>query len=108
VVPGVDGQLPAVDDAKDDAKPDAVPALYRGSEGRAGPVVITLVVDGERFAVRRGGGGGGVYYDWLSGPNPGYGFGVSGAVDQPANEHRESIRTFLAMIDPATGFIGDD
>jgi hypothetical protein len=102
VVPGVHGQLPAVDDAK----PDAVPAVYRGSEGIAGPVAFTLVVDGERFAVRRGGGGG-VYYDWLSGPNPGYGFGGSGAVDQPADEHRESIRTFLAMIDPVTGFIGD-
>jgi hypothetical protein len=94
--------------AADDAKADAVPAVYRGSEGMPGPVEFTLVVDGERFAVRRGWGGGGVAYDWLSGPNPGYGFGSSGAIDRPADEHRESIRTFLAMIDPATGFIGDD
>ncbi len=25
-----------------------------------------------------------------------------------AEEHRESIRAFLAMIDPNTGYIGDD
>jgi hypothetical protein len=23
-------------------------------------------------------------------------------------EHRESIRTFLAMIDPSTGYLGED
>lgn len=84
-----------------------VPAVYRGPEGRPGPVLFTLDVDGELFAVRRGAAGGSAY-DWLSGPNQGYGFGESGPSDRPAEEHRQSIRNFLAMIDPATGYIGDD
>ena len=58
--------------------PPAVPAVYRGTEGRPGPVLFTLDVDGERFAIRRAGEGG-TAYDWLSGPNKGYGFGSSGA-----------------------------
>jgi hypothetical protein len=85
----------------------AVPAVYRGTEGRAGPVLFTLVVDGERFAIRRAGDGG-TAYDWLSGPDKDYGFGSSGTPDRPVGEHRESIRVFLAMIDPNTGYIGDD
>ena len=47
-------------------------------------------------------------YDWLSGPNKGYGFGSSETPNRPVEEHRESIRLFLAMIDPNTGYIGDD
>ena len=34
-----------------------------------------LDVDGERFAIRRAGDGG-TGYDWLSGPNEGYGIGL--------------------------------
>ena len=87
----------------------AVPAEYRGTEGRPGPVVFTLEVDGERFAVRRAAWGqAGTDYDWLSGPNKGYGFGSSGTPDRPAQEHQEEIRVFLAMINPETGYIGDD
>jgi hypothetical protein len=85
----------------------AVPAVYRGTEGRPGPVLFTVDVDGERFAIRRAGGGG-TAYDWLSGPNQGYGFGSGGTLDRSVEEHRESIRAFLAMIDPHTGYIGDD
>jgi len=85
----------------------AVPAVYRGTEGGPGPVLFTLDVDGERFAIRRAGGGG-TAYDWLSGPNKGYGFGSSGTPDRPVEGHRESVRVFLAMIDPNTGYIGDD
>ena len=69
-------------------------------------MLFTLDVDGERFAIRRAGDGG-TAYDWLSGPNKGYGFGSSGPPDRPVEEHRESIRAFLAMIDPDTGYIGD-
>jgi hypothetical protein len=87
--------------------PPAVPAVYRGTEGRSGPVLFTLDVDGERFAIRRVGDGG-TAYDWLSGPNQGYGFGSSGTPNRSVQEHRESIRVFLAMIDPNTGYIGDD
>ena len=84
----------------------AVPAVYRGTAGSPGPALCTFDVDGERFAVRRAGDGG-TAYDWLSGPNEGYGFGSSRTPNRPAGEHRESIRAFLAMIDPDTGYIGD-
>ena len=87
--------------------PPVVPAVYRGTEGSPGPVLFALPVDGERFAIRRAGDGG-TQYDWLSGPNKGYGFASSGTPDRPVEEHRKSIRVFLAMIDPDTGYIGDD
>jgi hypothetical protein len=86
--------------------PLAVPAAYHGTGGSPGPVLFTLDVDGEWFAVRRAGDGG-TGYDWLSGPNEGYGFGSSGPPNRPAEEHRDSIRVFLAMIDPDTGYISD-
>ena len=86
---------------------EPVPGLYDGPEGRDGPVVTVLEVDGERFAVRRAHDGG-TSYDWLSGPNPGYGFGASTAPDAPEQDHRDSVRQFLSMIDPATGFIAED
>jgi hypothetical protein len=38
----------------------------------------------------------------------GYGFGSSGTPNRSMEEHRESTRSFLAMIDPNTGYIGDD
>jgi len=71
-------------------------------------VLFTLDVDGERFAIRRAGGDGGTAYDWLSGPNKGYGFASGGTPNRSVEEYRESIRVFLAMIDPSTGYIGDD
>ncbi len=70
-------------------------------------MLYTLDVDGELFAIRRAADGGTAYY-WLSGPNEGYGFGSSGTPSRSAKEHRDCIRTFLAMIDPTTGYIGDD
>jgi hypothetical protein len=84
-----------------------VPAEYRGTEGRPGPVLFTLDVDGERFVIRRIGDGG-TAYDWLSGPNKGYGFASGGTTNRSVEEHRERIRVFLAMIDPNTGYIGYD
>jgi hypothetical protein len=70
-------------------------------------VLLTLDVDGESFAVRQASDGGSAY-DWLSGPNQGYGFGTSEPPSRPADEHRETVRTFLAQIDPATGYLADD
>jgi hypothetical protein len=87
--------------------PPAVPAAYRGTRGRPGPVLFTLDADGERFAIRRAGDGG-IACDWLNGPDEGCGFGSSGTRDRPVEEHRESIRAFLAMVDPDTGYLGDD
>ncbi len=91
----------------DEGDPLAVPSVYRGPEGRPGPVLFTLDVDGELFAIRRAWGGG-TGYDWMNGPNKGYGFASSETPSRSAEEHRESIRSFLAQIDPTTGYIGDD
>ena len=86
-----------------------VPAVYRGTEERPGPTLFILDVDGERFAIRRDAWGqGGTDYDWLSGPNKGYGFSSSATPNRSMEEHRESIRVFLAMINPETGYIGDE
>src|SRR5436190_23587897 len=63
----------------------------------------TSMANGSPFAKL---GDGGTAYDWLSGPNKGYGFGSSGTPNRSVEEHRESIRAFLAMIDPNTGYIG--
>jgi len=82
----------------------AVPDVYRG---RPGPVLVTLNVDGERFAIRQDGEGG-TTYDWLSGPNKGYGFATSETPNRSVEAHQESIREFLAMIDPTTGYIEDE
>jgi hypothetical protein len=65
----------------------AVPAAYRGTEGRPGPPLFTVDVDGERFAIRRSGNGG-TAYDWLSGRNEGYGFASSGPPDRPVDKHQ--------------------
>lgn len=67
-----------------------------------------VVVDGETFTVR-------VRVDgthdfgWSSGPNAGYGFSSGYPVGfAPADETIErDLRTFLAMIDPQTGYIAD-
>jgi hypothetical protein len=84
-----------------------VPDAYRGTEGRPRPVLSTLDVDGERFAIRLGDDGG-TAYDWVSGPNEGYGFTLSATPDRPVKEHQECIRNFLSMINPGTGYIEDD
>ena len=69
--------------------------------------MLALDVDGERFAIRQAEDGG-TTYDWMSGPNKGYGFASSGTPNRSVEEHREHIRVFLAVIDPDTGFIEDD
>ena len=69
-------------------------------------VIMELDVDGANFELRPGEFGG-THYTWVNGPNPGYGFSRSPAADS-AEQHRENIRCFLAMIDPKTGYIEDD
>ena len=44
----------------------------------------------------------------MIGPNPGYGFGSSLTLDYSLDDHRNSIRSFLAMVDPTTGYIEDN
>ncbi|MEU6021360.1 hypothetical protein [Micromonospora sp. NPDC047134] len=95
------------DDGGDrEPQPQAEPGLHPRPEGAVDATSLTIEVDGELFALRPDSGGG-THYTWLSGPNPGYGFGLSPTGDLSLDEHRENIRAFLAMIDPSTGFIGD-
>ncbi|MEU8168986.1 hypothetical protein AB0B97_21085 [Micromonospora sp. NPDC049004] len=85
----------------------AVPGLRPETEGTADAASRTLDVDGETFALRPNDCDG-TDYTWLSGPNPGYGFGMSPTAGLSVEEHRENIRDFLAMVDPTTGRIEDD
>jgi hypothetical protein len=69
---------------------------------------IRVEVDGEVFDVAARRGRPGQYqFDWVSGPNPGYGFaaGTSGGRVMDSAEIEESIRDFLASVDPETGYI---
>jgi hypothetical protein len=84
---------------------------------------VSIVVDGETFVVRPSRStDGGFDFDWISGPNAGYGFSsgelVAYSTDPasaappsraPASEEYfvEQIRAFLSMIDPATGYAAE-
>lgn len=90
-----------------DSPDAAVPGVYPEPQADEGRLLYTLEVDGETFAVRTRGDG--FDYDWISGRNKDYGFSSwGGAIDQSPEEHAESIRGFLGMIDPATGYIAED
>ncbi|MEV8375283.1 hypothetical protein AB0P21_21290 [Kribbella sp. NPDC056861] len=71
--------------------------------------VVELEVDGQVFEVRYRADGSGHYdFDWLNGPNPGYGFSSKSAGDaEPRSqaELEEAIRNFLKQVDPVTGYI---
>jgi hypothetical protein len=84
----------------------AVPGLAARDDPPPWASVTTIDVDGESFAVRLDARNG-VQYEWLSGPNRGYGFGVTGDPDPSIKEHRVRIRSFLNAIDPATGYLHD-
>jgi hypothetical protein len=89
--------------------------VYRGREGKhdsGSDPTFTLDVDGELFAVRTVEHPGIDYsdtdYTWLSGPNKGYGFGISGPLNLSLEDHRERVREFLGMVDPTTGYLEED
>ena len=84
---------------------EAVPGIYVPADADRGRLLYTLEVDGQTFSVRSRDGG--FDYDWISGANEGYGFGSSGGIEDSREAHEESIRSFLGMIDPATGYIAD-
>ena len=89
------------------ANPFAVPGVYPRHESVTGVASITFEVDGELFALRPDEHGG-TDYTWLTGPNNGYGFGTSPTPNWSTEAHRENIRSFLAQIDPSTGYIEED
>jgi pimeloyl-ACP methyl ester carboxylesterase len=65
-------------------------------------------VDGQAFDVAARRDRAGHYrFDWVSGPNPGYGFSSARSDGQPFSDAdiEQSIRDFLAMVDPETGYI---
>ena len=66
----------------------------------------SFTVDEETFLVRRRTEDDSHHYDWVSGPNDGYGFSVSGGSEPISRErHETAIRGFLTSIDPTTGFL---
>ena len=89
----------------DDGGWAAVPAVDPSSM-TDDEAATTLEVDGEVFELRPDGLGG-THYNWINGPNPGYGFSTSPTPDS-IEQHRASIRNFLSIVDPATGYIEDD
>ena len=65
-------------------------------------------VDGEVFDVAARRDRPGQYqFGWVSGPNPGYGFGVgtSDGGQMSSAEIEDTIRDWLARVDPETGYI---
>lgn len=78
--------------------------------------VVTLIVDGETFTVTCRPAEGQYAYDWISGPNPDYGFSTTlhqagGPRPHPPppiltrTQHEQSIRDFLSQINPDTGYL---
>ena len=102
-----DGCVKAIYPGSGNGDPEAVPGVCPKTKGVASAGPLTLEVDGEVFALSPNAFGG-TDYAWLSGPNPGYGFGASPTRNLSLDEHLENIRGFLAQIDPATGYIQDD
>jgi hypothetical protein len=100
------GDMDAIYPHGGDAEPSAVPGVDPDHESEPGPDAITLEVNGEVFALRPDDFSG-TDYTWLTGPNKGYGFGASPTANWSMEAHRENIRSFLAQIDPATGYLED-
>lgn len=81
--------------------------LYRYHQGVS--TRRKIVVDGETFTVKRRGRGN-YEYEWISGPNPGYGFASAShpRIELDEEGHRWSLREFLAEIDPVTGYLREE
>lgn len=71
---------------------DAAPGVDRRS--RSSPVLFTLEVDGEQFAVRRHVDGG-TDYECISNPALDRGFGTSDSPNRPEAEHLADLHDFL-------------
>lgn len=67
---------------------------------------IERVVDGQRFRITPEGRDR-YHFDWVSGPNPNYGFSSQTSDRRPHTEATldEAIRDFLDQVDPETGYI---
>ena len=81
--------------------------MRRPADSAAEPPV-RVSVDGEDFDVTAAPDRPGQYhYDWVSGPNAGYGFTSASSEGRPSTvaDHEESIRNFLEQVDSETGYI---
>ena len=99
----------AQDDPSHPAKPNenAMPGLAPTPAPGFDPV--ELVVDGERFVVTRRAGSSSTYdFAWTS-HSASYGFSIATNADWNPDraELAEQIRSFLAEIDPKTGYLRD-
>jgi hypothetical protein len=99
----------AGDDPNHPANPNenAMPGL--APTPAAGLDPVELVVDGEKFVVTRRAGSSGTYdFAWTSHPAS-YGFTIGSNADwhPDRTELAEQIRSFLAEIDPKTGYLRD-
>ena len=71
-------------------------------------MTVRIEVDGQLFEVSERPDRPGQYdFSWVSGPNPGYGFtsASSDGSEMGTGDLEESIRNFLAQVDPQTGHI---
>ncbi|GIG21675.1 hypothetical protein Cch01nite_23990 [Cellulomonas chitinilytica] len=72
-------------------------------------IYVQLTIDGELFTVTQRDDGASYDFTWDSGPRDSYGFTVArsdGAAMSTSDLERHA-RSFLAQVDPSTGFIGD-
>jgi hypothetical protein len=85
------------------------PVTWRPSPiRRPAEPAVRVTVDGEVFDVTAQPDHPGHYhYEWISGPNPGYGFSMASSDERPSTmvDHEEAIRNFLSQMDPETGCI---
>jgi hypothetical protein len=79
--------------------------VYRATGSEPSVPSFTLEVDGELFAIRPDEQGGTNYM--VERAEQGLRIRCEPTPNQSLEAHRESIRTFLAQIDP-TGYIADD
>jgi hypothetical protein len=85
-------------------RPFSIPRLA----GSAAEQPVRVTVDGEDFEITTSPERPGQYhYDWISGPNAGYGFSSASSDGRPSttDDHEEAIRNFLGQVDPETGYI---
>jgi hypothetical protein len=90
-----------------DPDENATPGL--GPTPAPGLDPVELVIDGESFVVTRRAESPGTYdFDWASHPES-YGFTISANIEWKPDqtELREAIRSFLAQVDPETGYLPD-
>lgn len=99
----------AADDPGRPDKPDehATPGLAPAAAPGLDPV--ELVIDGQRFVVTRRAESAGTYdFNWVNHPAS-YGFTIGASVEwrPDRSEMTEEIRSFLAEVDPETGYLPD-